>query len=34
MKLSTYFDSLVVWQLTEEITGRPGLFFLCTLGSK
>ena len=29
MKWSTYFDSVVVWQLAEEITGRPGLFFLC-----
>ena len=34
MKLSTYFDNLVVWQLTEEITGSPGLFSLCIFGRK
>ena len=34
MKWSTYFNSLVVWQLTEEITGLPELFFLCIFGSK
>ena len=30
---STYADNFSVWLLTEEITGRPGLLGLWTLGS-
>ena len=29
---STNLESLLVWQLMELTTGRPGISFLCTLG--